>query len=129
MATSYKKKGATSKKRTKGSATQTGEVPDADGTIFGSALADQDPPIIIKPGGSLVVKVQNRRIGTDPPTNNTLGDPRRDPALPPGIHFRYDHNHAEYKLNRVTLFHPVLGEVPVGPANWDGYEIRLYYFT
>jgi len=52
MTTSYADKGTRTKKRSKSSVEQTGTATDTDKTKAAS-LVDQDPPIIIKPGGSV----------------------------------------------------------------------------
>jgi hypothetical protein len=121
MATSYKKKSATSKKRTKGSPAWAGKASDAGGTIFGSALVGQDPPIIIKPGGSLDITVQNTAT-----SDNLL----LDEGIDPKGHHHYAHVHKEktYKLKKLTFLDIASNKETEVDLPTKAYALLLYYF-
>ncbi len=118
MATSYNKEDAKSKLRKKSE--RAGKASRASQTILGSALAGQDPPIIIKPGGSLDLVLQNSST-----SDNYLVDKRKDK----NGHQHYEHNEKTYKLKRMTFLDIASGNETDVKLPSAEYAILLYYFT
>lgn len=123
MATSYKKKGAKSKKRTKsGNGRTVAKVGGAPKKLLvGIVDLDQDPPIIIKPGGSLDITVQN---------NETSNNKLVDKGIGSDGHYRYEHNHTEkeYKLKNLRFLDVASGKLTDVELPSKEYAILLYYF-
>jgi len=111
MATSYKKKGAKTNKKSKSK----------------SRLNDQDPPIIIRPGtgllrrtpAGLIVIVQNLNATS----GNTLGSPR-----PNGNDFLYAHNKNAFTLKSVSLVTSTGTTIAkFEPDDWSDFEVKVDY--